>query len=101
MLRASRRCLRPPRMKALPRHLPDWRVMGASPDRLATCLPVKVPISGHAMRMAAAVTAPTPGIEVRIWRLCAVALSCAMQVLISASVSRNWRKARVRRAWPV
>src|SRR5215472_11001928 len=36
-----RTLLRPPPMKLLPRHWPDWRVQGASPTRAAICLPVE------------------------------------------------------------
>jgi hypothetical protein len=32
-----RTLLRPPPMKLLPRHCPDWRVQGASPTRAAIC----------------------------------------------------------------
>ena len=46
MNRAAR-TLRPPPMKLLPRHWPDWRVKGARPARAAICLAVERPEFGQ------------------------------------------------------
>ena len=42
----------PPPILALPFQVPDWRVIGASPARLATSLPLIVPSSGIDSAMA-------------------------------------------------
>ena len=42
---ARRKNARPPRIRSLPCHWPDWREMGASPARHAACLPLMVPSS--------------------------------------------------------
>ena len=71
---------------------PDWPIrgfarIGARPARLATCLRSSVPISGSRVSMAAAVTAPIPGMEHRISRLRAVAFPASISAAISASSS--------------
>lgn len=54
---AARRLARPPRIISFPFHLPDWRVNGASPARLAACFGSRVPSSGISISSMQAVTA--------------------------------------------
>src|SRR5213080_2212277 len=63
MNRAARTLARPPPMKLLPRHLPDWRVNGARPASAAIWRRLRLPSSGSSASMVRAVTDPTPGTE--------------------------------------
>ena len=60
-----RTLLRPPPMKLLPRHCPDWRVQGASPTRAAICRRLSEPSSGSSAIRVRAIVFPTPGTEAR------------------------------------
>ena len=81
----------PPWMKLRPLQVPDSRLTGASPARLAAWEPVMVPSSGRWTIRPAAVTLEKPGIEVRIsdrrWRVSSLRRSFA----ISASMRFSWR----------
>ena len=87
MYRASRKGLRPLPMNDFSCHCPDWRVIGARPARLATCLRSSVPSSGIRVSIAAAETAPTPGMERKISHVRAVFSCAAINVAISTSSS--------------
>ena len=61
MKRAVRTAVRPPPMKLLPRHWPDWRVNGARPASAAIFLRSRVPSSGSSAMSVRAMIDPTPG----------------------------------------
>ena len=54
---------RPPPMKLLPRHFPDWRVQGARPTRAAISRRSRVPNSGRSAIRVRAMIGPMPGTE--------------------------------------
>src|SRR5215469_15136940 len=59
--RTVRTELRPPPMKLLPFHLPDWRVQGARPARAAISRRSRAPSSGISASRVRAMIGPTPG----------------------------------------
>lgn len=58
---ARRKNARPPWIRSLPCHRPDWRDIGANPARHAACLPFMVPSSGISISIEKAVTFEIPG----------------------------------------
>jgi len=60
MKMAARTAVRPPPMKLLPRHLPDWRVNGARPTRAVILLVAELPELGSSATSVREMTGPTP-----------------------------------------
>ena len=83
MNRRSRGLRRPPRMCRAPRCWPLSSANGATPISAAAWRWSRLPSSGIQHRSAAAVTGPTPGIEVRMRYLSA----CSGSLAITASIA--------------